>query len=92
MTKTHRVLAAIALATGATALAAPAASADVAPANMISASNQLDELTSMAVPAEHKSGMPSVSGQLNGIPQGLDRLNELHQLTDLAAPVTGLAG
>jgi hypothetical protein len=46
----------------------------------------LDDITTSAVPAEHKADIPTVNEQLGG----LNRLNELHQVTDLVAPVTGL--
>ncbi|AVZ71555.1 hypothetical protein SLUN_04405 [Streptomyces lunaelactis] len=88
MIKAQRVLAVVALAAGASALAAPAASAAVSadqPAQVLSVA-QLDELAASSVPPEHRAEVPSVSGQLGG----LGRLNQTHQLTDQAAPVTGL--
>ncbi|MET7617338.1 hypothetical protein [Streptomyces sp. NPDC005408] len=90
MTKTRRVLAAVALATGATALAAPAASADVAPDHKIAATSVIDGLAASNIPAEHRAEVPPASGQLRGLGGGINELNKLHQLTDLVAPVTGL--
>ncbi|MFF1687094.1 MULTISPECIES: hypothetical protein [unclassified Streptomyces] len=86
MISTRRVLAAVALAAGASALAMPAAEA--APVGPLGGMKpiSLDDITTSAVPAEHKAEIPSVNEQLGG----LNRLNELHQVTDLVAPVTGL--
>ena len=84
MISTRRIAAAFALAAGATALAAPAASA--AP---ISPTGMIDSIAMSGVPAEQQEELPTVTSQLNGL-NDLYQLNELHQLTDLAAPVTGL--
>lgn len=46
----------------------------------------LDDLTTSGIPAEHRAEIPTMNEQLGG----LNRLNELHQVTDLVAPVTGL--
>lgn len=92
MTKTHRLLAAVALATGASALAAPAASAADASGRLmqpVSVTGVLDDLAASPVPAGDRAEVPSVSHGLDGL-DGLSKVNELHQLTDLAAPVTGL--
>ncbi|MFC8128420.1 hypothetical protein [Streptomyces sp. NPDC057302] len=84
MISTRRIAAAFALAAGATALAAPAASAaDISPTGTI------DSLASSAIPAEHRAEVPSATEQLNGV-NGLYELQQLHQLTDLAAPVMGV--
>ncbi|MGW5738661.1 MULTISPECIES: hypothetical protein [Streptomyces] len=84
MISTRRIAAALALAAGATALAAPAASAaDISP------TGTLDSLAASSVPEEHRAELPTVTEQLNGV-NGLYELQQLHQLTDLAAPVTGL--
>ncbi|MFF1694063.1 hypothetical protein ACFVXC_10625 [Streptomyces sp. NPDC058257] len=84
MISTRRIAAAFALAAGATALAAPAASA--AP---ISPTGMIDSIAMSGIPAEQQEELPTVTSQLNGL-NDLYQLNELHQLTDLAAPVTGL--
>lgn len=92
MTKTHRLLAAVALATGASALAAPAASAADAPGRLmqpVSVTGVVDDLAASPLPAEERAGVPSVSRGIHGL-DGLSKVNELHQLTDLAAPVAGL--
>lgn len=73
----------LALAAGASALAAPAASADISP------TGTLDSLAASSIPAEHRAEVPSVTNQLGGL-NDLYQLQQLHQLTDLAAPVTGL--
>ena len=90
MNNTRRILAAVALATGATALAAPAASADVTADHKIPVMSQVDSLAESSIPSEHRAELPSVSGQFRGADKGLAELNQLHQLTDLVAPVTGL--
>jgi hypothetical protein len=86
MISTRRVLAAVALAAGASALAMPAAEA--APVGPLGGMKpiSLDDIATSAVPAEHKAEIPTVNEQLGG----LNRLNELHQVTDLVAPVTGI--
>ncbi|MFD0550657.1 hypothetical protein ACFQ0X_16800 [Streptomyces rectiviolaceus] len=86
MISTRRMAAALALAAGATALAAPAATA--AP---ISPTGTIDSLAASSIPAEHRAEVPSVTEQLNGL-NDLYQLQQLHQLTDMAAPVTGLLG
>ncbi|WP_267246495.1 hypothetical protein [Streptomyces sp. PR69] len=95
MTKAQRVFAAVALATGASALAAPSASAAGSPVphlGTVSVAQELDHLAVTSIPAEHRSKVPLPSGQLNELASGLDRLNELRQVTDQAAPVLGLLG
>ncbi|MET8978433.1 hypothetical protein ABZX85_22735 [Streptomyces sp. NPDC004539] len=95
MISTRRMLAAAAIAAGVAGLAAPMASAaDAAPADgKLNPFALLDDLAMSDIPAEHQDQMPRVSSQvsevkkLGGIP---NELGQLHQLTDLAAPVTGL--
>ncbi|MFI6381833.1 hypothetical protein ACIBKX_20500 [Streptomyces sp. NPDC050658] len=70
---------ALALAAGATALAAPAANAAISPTDTV------DALATSALPEEHRDELPTLSSQLGG----LNDLNQLHQVTDLAAPVMG---
>ncbi|RII11203.1 hypothetical protein DSC45_29055 [Streptomyces sp. YIM 130001] len=89
MISTRRALAAVALAAGASALAMPAATASAAsgPEGIeLSANDTIDSLAAAGIPEEDRAELPTVSQQLGG----LNRLNELHQLTDQAAPVTGL--
>ncbi|MFJ4712644.1 hypothetical protein [Streptomyces sp. NPDC088785] len=90
MTSTRRALTAVLLAVGATAIAVPTAGAAPLPlagdGEAISPTATLDSVSMMAIPQEERAAVPSTTAQLGG----LNRLNELHQLTDLAAPVTGL--
>lgn len=92
MISTRRIVAVVGLAVGVTGLAAPlanAAEAAVPDASPLSPMAMLDSLAVSDIPAEHQARMPKVSEQLNKA-NDLYRLNELHQVTDLAAPVTGL--
>ncbi|KPI22178.1 hypothetical protein OK074_1016 [Actinobacteria bacterium OK074] len=93
MISTRRIVAAVGLAAGAAGLAAPmAAAAPAAPAaqdGKLHPIAMLDALAESDIPAEHRGELPKVSEQLSGL-GGLQKLSELHQLTDLAAPVTGL--
>ncbi|GGO43286.1 hypothetical protein GCM10012286_26790 [Streptomyces lasiicapitis] len=84
-------MAAVSLAAGAAALAAPAAhaSTDAQAKPSLSVLDTIDDLQTSGLPAEQRHMVPTVAGQLGGIHQ-LNKLNQLHQLTDLAAPVTGL--
>ncbi|WP_338698092.1 hypothetical protein V2W30_18920 [Streptomyces sp. Q6] len=91
MTSTRRAITAVLLAVGATAIAMPTAGAAPLPltgegSDAISPVATLDSVSTMAIPAEHRGDLPTTAGQLSG----LDRLNELHQLTDLVAPVTNM--
>jgi hypothetical protein len=89
MISTRRIAAAVGLAVGVTGLAAPMATAagseahDAGKANPIAT---LDSLATSDIPAGQQDGLPRPSAQL----AGLNDLNQLHQITDLAAPVTGL--
>ena len=49
----------------------------------------LDSLAVSEIPAEHRSEVPKVANQLQGL-NHLNDLQQLHQVTDMAAPVTGL--
>ncbi|MEU9170456.1 hypothetical protein AB0D34_22065 [Streptomyces sp. NPDC048420] len=92
MISTRRIVAAVGLAVGVTGLAAPlanAADAAAPTAGPLSPMAMLDSLAMSDIPAEHRAQMPRVSEQLNKA-NDLYKLNELHQVTDLAAPVTGL--
>ncbi|MCQ4212893.1 MULTISPECIES: hypothetical protein [Streptomyces] len=91
MTSTRRALTAVLLAVGATAIAVPTAGAAPIPlagegSEAISPTATLDSVSTMAIPADQRGELPTTAGQLSG----LDRLNELHQLTDLVAPVTNV--
>lgn len=86
------MVAAVGLAIGVTGLAAPMASAAGSEAQNAGKLNPIAELDSLAmsdIPAEHQADVPLPSRQLRGLSR-LSDLNQLHQVTDLAAPVTGL--
>ncbi|MCX4614465.1 MULTISPECIES: hypothetical protein [Streptomyces] len=90
MISTRRMVAAVGLAVGVTGLAAPMASAAEAPdAGKLNPITQLDALAVSDIPAEHQADIPRISEQLGGLNR-LNDLNQLHQVTDLVAPVTGL--
>ncbi|MEN8651992.1 hypothetical protein ABCR94_15585 [Streptomyces sp. 21So2-11] len=87
MIKAKSVLAVVALATGVSALAAPLASAaESSGPYELSISDELDDFGTSALPADRRHQVPTVSHQLGK----LNKLNELHQVTDLVQPVTGL--
>ncbi|MEU9971586.1 hypothetical protein [Streptomyces sp. NPDC051014] len=92
MKSTRRIVAAVGLAVGVTGLAAPLANAADASAHdpgKLTALGVLDSVSRIGIPAEHQDEIPKVSEQLQGL-NGLQKLGELHQLTDLAAPAMGL--
>ncbi|WP_371642878.1 hypothetical protein [Streptomyces mirabilis] len=90
MISTRRMVAAVGFAVGVTGLAAPMASAAEAPdAGKLNPITQLDALAVSDIPAEHQADIPRISEQLGGLNR-LNDLNQLHQVTDLVAPVTGL--
>ncbi|MEV5979783.1 hypothetical protein [Streptomyces sp. NPDC052114] len=86
MTSARRIFAAVSLAAGAAALAAPAAQAatHTHEAGTPSVLSAVDSLGTSGIPEEQRAQVPTVESQLGG----LQRLNELHQVTDLVAPVT----
>lgn len=67
-------------------LSTAAAATPDAPRPTISAADTLNDLATMAVPSEQRDKVPTVTSQL----QNLNQVNQLHQLTDMAAPVAGL--
>ncbi|MEU9384927.1 hypothetical protein AB0D38_29930 [Streptomyces sp. NPDC048279] len=92
MISTRRIVAAVGLAVGVTGLAAPLANA--ADASAPHSGNPtvlgvLDSVSRIGIPAEHQDEIPRISEQVQGL-NGLQKLGELHQLTDMAAPATGL--
>ncbi|MEH0416527.1 hypothetical protein [Streptomyces sp. B21-083] len=92
MISTRRIAAAVGLAIGVTGLAAPLASAAPAAdqnAGKLNPIAQLDSLAVSEIPAQYHEDLPRVSSQLSGL-NHLSDLQQLHQLTDMAAPVTGL--
>ncbi|MFI5794431.1 hypothetical protein [Streptomyces sp. NPDC051677] len=90
MISTRRIAA---LAAGVTGLAAALANAAEAPhTGRFNPMTTPDSLAANQIPVEHRADLPPASrqlGELNKVTQ-LDKLNELHQVTDLVAPVTGL--
>ncbi|MFF6782949.1 hypothetical protein [Streptomyces sp. NPDC012510] len=95
MISTRRIVAAVGLAVGVTGLAAPMANADAtAEATKLSPMATLDSLTVGDLPEEHRAAVPRPSQQLKSLSQvrELNRLSELHQITDMAAPAVGLLG
>ncbi|GAA2492464.1 hypothetical protein [Streptomyces gobitricini] len=92
MTKSQRVLAALAMAAGASVLSAPTAAAAIVPApgpQGPSVLDRVDDLSSIAVAPEHRSQVPTVTEQFGGL-DGLQRLGEARQLIEPVAPVVGL--
>jgi hypothetical protein len=92
MISTRRIAAAVGLAVGVTGLFAPMANAADAPAfkdGKVSPVGLLDSLAVSEIPAEHQSQIPRVADQVKAL-NHLNDLQQLHQVTDLAAPVTGL--
>jgi hypothetical protein len=92
MLSTRRIVAAVGLAVGVTGLVAPMANAADAPAfkdGKVSPVALLDSLAVSEIPAEHQAQIPRVADQMKAL-NHLNDLQQLHQVTDLAAPVTGL--
>lgn len=94
MNRAHRVLAAVALAAGASAVAAPAASAAPAllPGGPVSVMDTVDTLAEGSVAPEHRGEVPTASQQLAGLNRLAEVPGELDPLTSQAQPVMGLAG
>ncbi|MCT9007992.1 hypothetical protein ACWGKW_08420 [Streptomyces sp. NPDC054766] len=94
MISTRRIVAAVGLAVGVTGLAAPMATAVGSEAHDAGKLNPISTLDSLAlsdIPAEDQAELLRPSTQLAGLNR-LNDLNQLHQVTDLAAPATGLLG
>lgn len=70
---------------------AAAAGSEAHDAGKVNPIAMLDSLALSDIPAEHQAELPRPSAQLKGL-NGLNDLYQLHQVTDLAAPVTGLLG
>ncbi|OIK29576.1 hypothetical protein [Streptomyces malaysiense] len=95
MISTRRIVAVLGLAAGVTGLAAPlanAADASASHSGRINPMTALDSLTAGDIPAAQRAQLPTTSEQLKALNQvgELNRLSELHQVTDIVAPVTGL--
>jgi anti-sigma factor RsiW len=92
MISTRRIAAAVGLAVGVTGLVAPMANAADAPAfkdGKVSPVALLDSLAVSEIPAEHQAQIPKVSDQMKAL-NHVNDLQQLHQVTDMTAPVTGL--
>ncbi|MFF3413922.1 hypothetical protein ACFYW9_04375 [Streptomyces sp. NPDC002698] len=92
MISTRRIVAAVGLAVGVTGLVAPMATAAGSEAHDAGKTNPvatLDSLATSDIPAEEQAGLPRPSVQVAGLNRTND-LNQLHRITDLTAPVTGL--
>ncbi|MFJ2262097.1 hypothetical protein ACIOKD_27825 [Streptomyces sp. NPDC087844] len=90
MISTRRIVAAVGLAISVTGLAVPSAGAATVPeTGKVDLFGELDQIAVSDLPVEHRNKMPKISDGVQALNQ-LNRLRELHQVTDLAAPVTGL--
>ncbi|MEU9733101.1 hypothetical protein [Streptomyces sp. NPDC048002] len=92
MISTRRIAAAVGLAAAVTGLAAPLAGAAESKApdtGSLSPMSMLDSLAVSDIPEQHEAAVPRPSAQLGQLNR-VHELNQLHQVTDLAAPVTGL--
>lgn len=92
MCSSDLIAAAVGLAVGVTGLVAPMANAADAPAfkdGKVSPVALLDSLAVSEIPAEHQAQIPKVADQMKAL-NHLNDLQQLHQVTDMAAPVTGL--
>ncbi|QES10886.1 hypothetical protein DEJ44_30635 [Streptomyces venezuelae] len=91
VTNTRRISALLAVAAafscvGATAAQAATTSPLGPPINPVT---ELDALVTTGIPEESKAQFPGIADQLGGLDR-LHEVNQLHQLTDQAAPVAGL--
>ncbi|WP_228973033.1 hypothetical protein [Streptomyces sp. DH12] len=92
MTKTQRVLAALAVAAGATALAAPSAHAALVPApgpQGPSLLSQVDDLAVSGIDPRYRSQVPRIMDQFGGL-RGVQELGQLRQVIAPVAPALGL--
>ncbi|MEV7392823.1 hypothetical protein [Streptomyces sp. NPDC091215] len=92
MISTRRIVAAVGLAVGVTGLAAPLANAaDASPQHTgkISPLGLIDSVSRSDLPAKYQHEIPTLAEQVQGL-RGLQKLGELHQVTDLAAPAMNL--
>ncbi|MBW5423025.1 hypothetical protein GKQ77_15865 [Streptomyces sp. BG9H] len=88
MTSARRLIAAVSLAAGAAALAAPtahAADGSLGPGN-ISVQGTINDLQTAAIPEGQRALVPTIDQQLGG----LSELNKLQQLIDPVAPLMNL--
>ncbi|MDQ1034353.1 hypothetical protein QFZ75_000769 [Streptomyces sp. V3I8] len=90
MISTRRIVAAVGLAISVTGLAVPAASAATAPGTgKLDPIAELDSLAVSDLPVADREQIPTIRQGLRQL-KGLDQLEQLHQVTDLAAPAFGL--
>jgi hypothetical protein len=95
VTSTRRISSILAVAAafsclgGAAAGTASAADATGPLGPKINPISELDSLATTGIPEESRGRFPGIAGQLNGL-DWLNGLGQPHQLTDQAAPVTGL--
>ncbi|CAM5291861.1 hypothetical protein STANM337S_00314 [Streptomyces tanashiensis] len=95
VTSTRRISSILAVAAAFSCLGASAASAaDAADATgplgpKVNPVSELDALTMTGIPEESRGQFPGIAGQLNGLSR-VNELGQLRQLTDLAAPATGV--
>lgn len=95
VTSTRRISSILAVAAAFSCLgAAGASAANAAEATgplgpKINPVSELDALTMTGIPEESRGRFPGVASQLSGLSR-VNELGQLRQLTDLAAPATGL--
>ncbi|MFI9119906.1 hypothetical protein [Streptomyces bikiniensis] len=92
MTSARRISSVLAVAAAFSCLGASAASAAPAAGPLgppINPVTELDSLAATGLPEDQAAQLPGISEQLGGLDRIHD-LQQLHQLTDLAAPVTGV--
>ncbi len=89
---TRRISSVLAVAAAFSCLGASAAQAVATTSPLgppINPVTELDALATTGIPEESKGQFPGIADQLVGLSR-VQEVNQLHQLTDLAAPVTGL--
>ncbi|MEU9187407.1 hypothetical protein AB0D14_23285 [Streptomyces sp. NPDC048484] len=90
MISTRRIVAAVGLAVSVASFAVPSAGAATVPeTGKLDPVAELDSIAVSDLPAEHRDKMPKISDGIKDLDQ-LNGLYQLHQVTDLAAPVAGL--
>ncbi|MET9348440.1 hypothetical protein [Streptomyces termitum] len=93
MTSSRRISSVLAVAAAFACVGGAASQAVAAPegplGRPISPLSELDSLATSGMPEDARADYPGVREQLTGLSR-VNELRQLHQLTDLAAPVTGL--
>ncbi|MFS8197868.1 hypothetical protein ACLVWQ_04190 [Streptomyces sp. CWNU-52B] len=93
MISTRRIVATVGLALSVTGFAVSSAGAATVPeTGKLDPIAELDSIAVSDLPAEHRDKIPKISDGIQSLNElnGLYQLEQLHQVTDLAAPVTGL--